>query len=116
VAWKLLLLISLLFAVQTYGVVGAWQAKRVTRDCTLEVGPLCYAWEPNALSTLISDEQEERVAEQIEKMRELWEDKVGDKLKGKKAPEIEQALKDAGDRLRESLEALKEKAGEAIDP
>ena len=50
---KLALALFLLLAAQSYGVYGAWQAQRVVYDCTAEVGPLCYAWEPSAIGKVL---------------------------------------------------------------
>jgi hypothetical protein len=108
---KLALILLVLFAIETYGVYGAAMAKKVTHKCTLEVGPLCYAWEKNALGKILGDKPTAEIEDALEKAKKTWEDEVVDRASKAKDPgtSIEKALKNAAESVKDGLHDAKEK-------
>jgi len=77
---KLAFVLALLLAVQTWGVIGAQQAKRVTHTCKLEVGPLCYYWEKNTLGKIFDKDHGEEIEDALMEGREAAKEAL-EKLK-----------------------------------
>jgi len=112
---KLVLLLCLLLAVQSYGVYGAWQARRVVYDCTVEVGPLCYAWELSAIGKVLGVSPAQDVEDALEKSRDAWDQQVAKRLKKVDGKDVKKAVDDAADRLGEAFEKLGDTAHEVIE-
>jgi hypothetical protein len=96
---KLVLILALLLAAETYGVYGRHQADRIMYNCTAEVGPLCFAWEENALGKLIGTSNAEDLEEKLEAARDAWEEDFVEKLAegAKRKDSLERALEDVKD-------------------
>ena len=103
---KVALVLAILLAVQTYGVIGAAQAKRIMYTCTMELGPLCYAWEENMVGKMLGPERAAELEGTLLDAREKFEKDFAEKL----------AKKEKGKQdLDALLEGVGEKAGEALD-
>lgn len=112
---KLALVLFVLLAVQSFGVYGAYQAQRVVYRCELEVGPLCYYWEPSAIGKIIGSDPSEDVEAALEKSRKTWDETVAKGLDAIDTEDLGKALEKAGKKLGEGLEKLTEEAAEAIE-
>lgn len=110
---SLVVLLLLLFAVQTYGVVGAWQTQGIRRKCTMPIGPLCYAWEESAVSKLLGEDKLDDIEDALEDAKEKWETEVVDKLV-KKGGSIEKVLDDVADMAKEGAENAKKVIEEKV--
>lgn len=98
---KLVLFLLLVVAIQSYGIYGAVQTQSVAYTCTVEVGPLCYAWEESALSKLFGAEAASRFDDKLKSARRTWEEDFVKRLsKAKDESELEKAF----ERAREALE------------
>ncbi len=107
---KLVALLIVLLAVETYGVYGRHQADRIMYTCEMEVGPLCFSWKENALGKLLSGDQAAALEEKLDKARKAFEEDFVDKLAqgAKKKNGIEAALDQVRSKLREAGEAMKD--------
>lgn len=112
---KLALVLFVLLAIQSFGVYGAHQAKRVVFQCKLEVGPLCYYWEPSAIGKIVGADPAKEVEAALEKSREAWDEQVAKRLDKLDTKEIGKALEGAGKKLGEGLEKLGDEAAGAIE-
>ncbi len=112
---KLALVLFVLLAIQSFGVYGAYQAQRVVYRCELEVGPLCYYWQPSAIGKIIGPEPAEDLEAALEKSREAWDDTVAAGLEKLDTKSLGKALESAGKKLGDSLEKLGEDAAEALE-
>jgi hypothetical protein len=111
------LVLLVLFAIETYGVYGAAQAKKVTHSCTLEVGPLCYAWEKNAIGKILGDKNADDLEDAFRKAKAQWQEQVADRASKAKdtGGGVEKALKDAAKTIGETLEDAKDKLKDLSD-
>jgi hypothetical protein len=101
---KFLLLVLVLFAVETYGVVGASLTLGLVRTCSLRVGPLCYAWEDSRLTKLIGAERVAAMENTILGARDQFQEQLLD-LAGKKE-KISGAMDLVGEQLKKAFESL----------
>jgi len=108
---KLIAVLVLLLGVQSYGIFGAMQAKRIVYTCTLEVGPLCYAWEENALVKALGPKAAEKLESSLEDAKKAWEKDFIQKFSAEKKGPLDEALEKAGDLANEGLEAAKKAIG-----
>ena len=114
---KLIAVLFLLLAVQSYGVYGRAQSDRIMYKCTMEVGPLCYAWEANAIGKILGTENAEEMEAQLEKMKDAWDEQFISKIEDatKEKSGVEKALDNASkklDRLSKSLRGVIESLDE----
>jgi hypothetical protein len=70
---KIVAILLVLLAVETWGVYGAVQARHITVTCTMEIGPLCFMWEENALGKLLGTERSKEIETALEKAKKAWE-------------------------------------------
>ena len=77
---KLFFIVFGLFVVETYGVYGAAQVQSLSRSCTFEVGPLCYAWQTNGFGKMIGKENSVQVDRLVQKARREFEDQLRQRL------------------------------------
>ena len=110
---KLVLVLFLLLAAQTYGVSGAWQTKRILYRCTMEVGPLCYAWEETALVKAIGKDNAEKLEGKLKAAKDAFETDFLERFTKKKSG-FEEALEKASDAAKEGLRTAQEAAKEAL--
>ena len=111
---KLVAILIVLFAVQTYGVYGRSQADKITYKCTAELGPLCFAWEQNALGKLIGDDDmAEELEEKLDKAKEAWEEDFVERLAEgtrrknsleRALDDVKGAIEDAGDVMKKAFD------------
>src|SRR5262245_33167002 len=106
---KFALLIFVLFAIETWGVIGAWQTQRVTRTCNMKVGPLCFAWEENALGKMLGEKKSDELDDALAKAKEVWEKDFVEKAAKKK--DVDKALDD----VRDGIEEAKKKVQETVE-
>jgi hypothetical protein len=104
---KLVLVLVLLLGIETWGVVGRYQADRIMYDCVIEAGPLCFLWEENALAKLLPEGAAEKLEDSLDDARDAWEKNVVDKLSSDKS-DLEKALEKAGEATEKALDAAKE--------
>src|SRR5687768_12003491 len=90
-------LLVLLFAVETWGVVGAWKTESIRYKCTTKVGPLCFVWEQSAIGKVLGDDSSEDIEDAIEKAREAWEEDVVEKLESKGKSGFKEFIEDAAE-------------------
>ena len=100
----LVAVLVLIIAIQSYGIYGGFHAERVTVTCTMELGPLCYAWELNALGKLLGPERALKLDEKLSSVKDEWEDEFADRLKQK--IELEDGLKAGEKKIVEGIEKL----------
>ena len=115
---KLVVILALLLIVQTYGVYGAMQAKRVVFTCTTEIGVLCFAWEENVLAKVLGADEAAALEDSLSDARDVWEEKVAAKIAKKKTKgtaELKKILDSAGQSAASGLEKAKKAAAEAIE-
>jgi hypothetical protein len=112
---RVVLVLILLLAVESWGVYGAAKARHVYVTCTMEVGPLCFVWEDNALGKLIGKERQRDVDEALVKARKVWEhDFVERMIESKKSgSSIQKALDDAAEKAKQGLQELGDKLKDA---
>jgi hypothetical protein len=110
---KLVAILILLLAVETYGVFGRAQADKITYTCNWEVGPLCFSWEQNALGKLIGDDAADDLEEKLEKAQKAWEEDFVERLAEgtRKKNSVERALEDVKDAIEDASDAMKEAFG-----
>lgn len=110
---KLALVLFVLLAVQSWGVYGAWQARKITQTCKAEVGPLCFLWEANTLGKLVGDTKSKELEETVEKARKAWEKSVVEKtIKDKQGKvDVDGTMRD----LQKGLEEGFVKAKNAVE-
>lgn len=106
-------LLFLLFAVQTWGVVGAWRTQGIRHKCTMPIGPLCYAWEETAVSKLLGEDKLDEIEDALEEAKDRWETDVVDKL-AKKGGSIEKVLDDVAEMAKEGAENAKKVIEEKV--
>lgn len=104
---KLALVLFVLLAIQTWGVVGRAQADRIMYDCVIEAGPLCFYWEENAIAKLLPEGGAEKLEEKLEDARDAWEKNVVRKLSDDRS-DFEKALDKAGEATKDAIEKAKE--------
>ena len=112
---KLSFLLFVLLAAQSYGVYGAWQARRVVYTCTFEVGPLCYAWEQSAIGKALGAGPSKDVEEALQKSREAWDDQVAKRIKKIDRKDVKKVVDDAVDRIGDAFDKLGDSAHEVIE-
>ncbi|MCK6546212.1 hypothetical protein L6R52_10210 [Myxococcota bacterium] len=112
---KLALVLFLLLAVQSYGVYGAAVTKKVTKTCTLEVGPLCYAWEDNAIGKLLGDKNSKQLDEALQKAKKAWEKDFIEKTVKQKSGSMEKLLDDVKGGLEDGVDTAKKAVEKAVD-
>jgi hypothetical protein len=114
---KIILVLLLIVAVESWGIYGAARANHVYHTCTLEIGPLCYAWEDNALGKLLGKERSQDIEDQLIKARKIWEhDFVEKVLEAKKSgANVSKALDDAADAAKKGLDELGDKLKDLKD-
>jgi hypothetical protein len=107
---KLVVILFVLLAIQSFGVYGRARADRITHTCEWEVGPLCYYWEKNALGELIGDDASDELEEKLEAAKEAWEEDVVERLAegARRKNSLERALDDVKEALEEAGDAVKE--------
>jgi hypothetical protein len=105
---KLVVILLLLLAVETYGVYGRSQADRITYNCELEVGPLCYQWKKNVLGELIGENTGDELEKKLEEAKKAWEEDFVQKLAEgtKRKNSLDRALQDLKDAFREMKDAF----------
>ena len=110
---KLVAILFVLLAIQSYGVYGRAQADRITYTCEWEVGPLCYRWQQNALGKLLGDDGAEELEEKLDAAKKAWEEDFMEKLTegARRKNGLERALEDVKDALENAGEAMKEAFG-----
>jgi hypothetical protein len=102
----IILVLVVLLGVETWGVYGAAQAKHITVDCTLEIGPLCYAWEPNAFGKVLGDRAKE-VEDAMLKARKAWEkDFVERVIAGKEGGKVDAIINGMLDLMKKSVDQM----------
>lgn len=105
---KVALVLFLLLAVQSYGVYGAAVTRSVSHECTLEVGPLCYAWEPSALGKLVGVDKAKELESAVKKARKAVDEEIVEKLSGKGNKGLDKVIDDAKKAAEEGLEKAKD--------
>lgn len=111
---KLALVLFLLLALQSWGVYGAWQTQRILYRCTVEVGPLCYAWEETALVKAVGRDNAEKLEGKLKAAKQAFEEGFLDRLTREKSG-FEEALEKAGDAAKEGLRSAQEAAEGALE-
>jgi hypothetical protein len=102
------LVLFLLLAVQTWGVVGAWRTNGIRYKCTLELGPLCYTWEETSVSKLLGDEKIEEIEDALGDAKDVWEKEVVEKISNStKKAGIDKVLDDVSEMAKEGAENAK---------
>ena len=112
---KLVLLLAALLGAQTYGVYGATQARKVTVDCHLEVGVLCFDWRPNALGEALGEETAAELEGRLEEAREAWEREVLERTRRAREGGLPAFLDRLEEMGRESLQRIREAAERGLD-
>ena len=112
---KLALLLFVLLVVQSFGVYGAYQAQRVVYRCKIEVGPLCYLWEPSAIGKIVGSDPAAELEATLERSRDTWDEQVAKRLDRIDTKDVGKALEKAGKALGEGLEKLGEGAAEVLE-
>ena len=110
------LILALVVLGQSYGIYGRAQADRIMFDCTIEVGPLCYAWEKNTIGKILGERATD-VEGALKEARENIDKEFIQKLtrKKKKDKSFGDILKEASKEVGKGLENAAEAAAEAID-
>lgn len=111
---KLIFILFVLLAVETYGVYGASQVRRITYSCRVEIGPLCYAWQESAIGKLLGPERSKELEASLSRARRAFEEDFADKLLDAKksgSESFDKALDDAASAAKKGLE----KAKDALD-
>ena len=112
---KLVLVLLLLLGAQTYGVYGAWQAERILYRCTLEVGPLCYAWQETTLVKALGKDNAEKLEGKLKAAKDAFEEDFIERLSEKKrSGGLQGALEKVEEVAKEGLQTAKEAAEEAL--
>jgi hypothetical protein len=112
---KLALVLFLLLAVQSYGIYGAVVTEKVTKTCTLELGPLCYAWEDNAIGKLLGDKSSKQLDEALEKAKKAWEKDFIEKAVKQKGGSVEKLIEDVKEGLGDGVDTAKKAVEKAVD-
>jgi hypothetical protein len=101
----------LLLAIESWGIYGASQVQHVYYTCTWEVGPLCFAWEENAIGKLLGHERSKDIDDALVKARKAWEhDFLERMLEAKKSKEsVQKAIDEAAEAAKKGLEQLQDK-------
>ncbi len=104
----LVAILVLLLAVETYGVYGRAQADRLVAHCTLQAGPLCFAWKENALGKLLGPAPSKEVEEKLVVAKKAWEeafeDKIAKRLETREG--IDDLVTDARKKAKEALDSV----------
>lgn len=113
---KVAIILLLLLAIESYGVWGAAEARHITVTCTLEVGPLCYAWEPSAIGKILGADGSHDLEAALAKARKSWEDEFVERaMEAKKsgASGFQHALDDATRAMKRGLRDIGDKIKDA---
>src|SRR5262245_14906117 len=105
---KLALVLFVLLAIQTWGVVGAARTQGLKYECSVQVGPLCYWWEESTLGKLISEDKMDDIEDAMEDARAAWRKDVAEKLSKKDVKyvleNISEMAKDGADNAKRLIE------------
>jgi hypothetical protein len=111
---KLVAVLLVLLAVQSYGIYGGAQAKRIMYSCTMELGPLCYAWELNTVGRLLVEDKaaalESKMLDAKKKLDEDFFESFARKEKAKS--DVQDVVRDIGEKAKEGIDKLIEGLGE----
>lgn len=102
---KVALVLFVLLAIETWGVVGRAHADRIVYDCVVEAGPLCFYWEQSAVAKVLPTGGAEALEEKLEDARKAWERNVMRKLKDDRNG-FEKALDSASEALEKAKDAF----------
>lgn len=94
---KIFVLLFLLLSVQSYGVYGAIRAKALHRECTVALGPLCYAWSETSADKFKAKALSDKIEKAVEKTKA-------------DAKEIRDQASAGAEALRKQAEDFREKA------
>jgi hypothetical protein len=109
-------ILFVLLAIETWGVYGATRAKHITITCALEIGPLCYMWEENALGKLLGPERSEEIEGALLKAKKGWEqDFIERALAAKKSDALQELLNNAKDIAKKGIDTAKDALDKARD-
>lgn len=109
---KLVVVLFVLLAVQSYGVYGRTQADRIMYTCEMEVGPLCFHWEQNAIGKLLGQDGAEKMEDQLDAMKKAWDEQFIERLE--EATREKSELEKAFDRAREGATKKMDQAAEKL--
>ncbi len=101
---KFALVLFVLLAVETWGVVGRAQADRIVYDCVVEAGPLCFYWEQSALAKALPEGVAEKFEDKLEDARDAWEKNVTKMFDEKDG--VDKALEKANEALEKAKRAF----------
>lgn len=112
-------ILALLLAGQSYGVYGAAQADRIMYTCTLEAGPLCFAWELNVLGEFLGEDKVFDLEDQLEAAKKKLDadfiENIVSASKDDGKSGLKGLLKSASEVASDALEKAKKAADKAID-
>lgn len=114
---KLVAILIVLLAIESYGVYGRAQADRIMYTCEVEIGPLCYSWAPNAIGKLLGEDNAEEMEEQLESMKRAWDEEFVERLEDatREKSELERALEKARDGAAKRLDRAAEKVKKVLE-
>jgi len=104
---KLIAVLFALLAIESYGIYGAMQAKRIVYSCTIEVGPLCFAWDESSIAKLLGPAAAEKLEGKLADAKQSLEQDLVQKALSKDKGGLGEALEKAGDLATEGVEAAK---------
>lgn len=118
---RLVLVLFILLAVETYGVYGATMAEKPTYDCHFGLGILCFHWSQNRVGELLGEDGSRQFEERLKALEETWEREVVDRLSQPSAPdargrEIEAFLERLTELGKDGLERAREAADRVFEP
>ena len=101
---KLLLIVTVLLGIQTYGVYGGAQAQRLSYDCKVSFSILCFSWEKNKLGSFLeSTENSDELEKTLAKEQKEWEQRVVENVSRSKG-RIEELFRTAGSKIQEQVD------------
>ena len=113
---KYMLVLTVLFVVETYGVYGAYRTKQLAYTCELAVGPLCYQWDEVTWVSEYAPEVREKLEELYLKAKDkLNREVVQGMLEGREREELKGLLEDAKNAAGETWSATKDTVKSAIE-
>ena len=107
----------MIILVQSYGIYGAAQAKRIIYTCETEVGPLCYQWKENGFTKLVGGDNAEKIEKKLSEAKESFEKDFLDKIMSsdKKKSKWNDFLDSMSETANEGLNKAKEAADKVLD-